>query len=48
MCGSGFEQNCSNFERAPEHQAKNLSVPVLVVLAPRAMLWGVAAFEAES
>jgi hypothetical protein len=48
VCGSGFEQNCSDFERAPEHQVKNLSVPVLVVLAPRAMLWGVAAFEAES
>jgi len=41
---------CSNFERAPEHRAKNLSVLVLVVVlvAPRARLWGVAAFEAES
>lgn len=50
VCRSSFGQNCSNFERAPEHRAKNLSVLVLVVVvvAPRAMLWGVAAFEAES
>jgi hypothetical protein len=40
VCRSSFEQNCSNFERAPEHRAKNLSVLVLVVVVvvPRAML----------